>query len=73
MKENPDPNRQVKRASPWKAPVIAAGILALLHACLTVQGMGVEGFVLWVIILFIGYWLLFMMIRWIWRRIQDRT
>jgi hypothetical protein len=61
-------NRQRKSASSWKAPVIAAGILAVMQVCLTVEGMGIEGSVLWVIILFVGYWLLFMTIRWLWRR-----
>lgn len=65
-------NRQLKRATSWKAPVIAAGILAVIQACLTVEGMGIEGFVLWVIILFAGYWLLFMIARWLWRKFQDR-
>jgi hypothetical protein len=65
-------NRQLKRASSRKAPVIAAGILAVIQACLTVEGMGIEGFVLWVIILFVGYWLLFMVAGWLWRKFQDR-
>ena len=73
MKENPDRNRQVRRASSWKAPVVAAAILAVVQACLTVEGMGIEGFVLWVMILFVGYWLLFMILRWLWRKFQDRT
>lgn len=73
MKANPDSSKLVKRASSWKPPVIAAGILAVVQACLTVEGMGIEGFVLWVIILFVGYWLLFMAARWLWRKFQDRT
>jgi hypothetical protein len=73
MKEDPGNNRQVKRVSSWKAPVIAAAILAVIQACLTVEGMGVEGFVLWVLILFVGYWLLIMILRWIWQKFQNRT
>ena len=73
MKENPDAKKPVKRASSWKSPMIAAGILAVIQACFTVEGMGIEGFVLWVLILFVGYWLLIMAIRWVWWKIQDRT
>ncbi len=73
MKENPDINKQIRRASSWKTPVIAAAILAVVQACLTVEGMGIEGFVLWVLILFVGYWLLIMAARWLWRKFQDRT
>lgn len=73
MKEDPVNNRQVKRVSSWKAPVVAAAILAVIQACLTVEGMGVEGFVLWVLILFVGYWLLIIILRWIWQKFQNRT
>lgn len=71
MKENG--NRQRRRASFSKPPVIAAGTLAVIQACLTVEGMGIEGFVLWVLILFAGYWLLFMALRWVWGKFQRRT
>lgn len=73
MKRDPDNNRQVKRASSWKPPVIVAGILSVIQACLTVEGMEIEGFVLWVLILFVGYWLLFMILRWVWQRFQHRA
>lgn len=72
MKANSENSKQVKRASSWKLPVLAAGILAVIQACLTVEGMGIEGFVLWVIILFVGYWLLFMALRWLLRKFQSR-
>ncbi len=72
MKRDPGNNRQVKRASSWRPPVVAAGILAVIQACLTVEGMGIEGFVLWVLILFVGYWLLFRVVGWLWRKFQDR-
>lgn len=73
MKENPNANQQVKRAPSWRIPLIAAGILAVVQACLTVEGMGIEGFVLWVLILFVGYWLLFTVVGWLWRKYQRRT
>lgn len=73
MKENPENHPQVKRRSPtWKTLAVAAGILAVIQACLTVEGMGIEGFVLWVIILFSGYWLFFMAVVWLWGRFRDR-
>ena len=52
---------------------IAALILAVTQACLTIEGMGIEGFVLWVIILFAGYWLLFTVLVWILRKLRDRA
>ncbi len=73
MKENPDNDGQFKqRASSWKPLVIAAAILAVVQACFTVEGMGIEGFILWVLILFVGYWLLFMFVRWVWQKFKDR-
>ena len=51
---------------------IAAAILAVIQACLTIEGRGIEGFVLWVLIFFIGYWLLFTLLLWLWRRLRDR-
>lgn len=73
MKENQATDRPVKRASFGKAAAIAAGILAVVQACLTVEGMGIEGFVLWVIILFVGYWLLLMGVHWLWQKLQKRA
>ena len=53
--------------------VTAAAILAIVQACLTIEGRGIEGFVLWVLILFAGYWLLFTFLAWLWRRFRDRA
>ena len=53
--------------------MIAALMLAVIQACLTIRGMGIEGFVLWVIILFAGYWLFFNLVLWIVRKIRDRS
>jgi hypothetical protein len=53
--------------------VIAALVLAVIQACLTIRGMGIEGFVLWVIILFAGYWLFFTLLLWLVRKIRDRA
>jgi hypothetical protein len=52
--------------------MVAAAILAIVQACLTIKGRGVEGFIAWVIILFVAYWLLFMFLRWLWGRLRDR-
>lgn len=62
-----------KRRSSWKPMAVAAAILAIVQACLTIEGMGIEGFVLWVLILFVGYWLLFTILAWLWRRFRDRA
>ena len=53
--------------------VIIALVLAVIQACLTIRGMGIEGFVLWVIILFVGYWLFFTLLLWLVRKMRDRA
>lgn len=65
MKETPQNNPQDRRRSVRKVTVIAAAVLAVVQACLTIEGMGIEGFVLWVLILFVGYWLLFTVVLWL--------
>jgi len=73
MKENPESDAQAKRRSPTRrALAIAAAMIAVIQACLTIEGRGIEGFVLWVIILFVGYLLLFTFLRWLWQKIQNR-
>jgi hypothetical protein len=52
--------------------VIASAVLAVVQACLTIEGMGIEGFVLWVLILFGFYLLLFNSILWLWQKRKDR-
>lgn len=73
MKENPRNDAPVKRRSTWKPLVVLSAILAIVQACLTIEGMGIEGFVLWVIILFVGYWLLFTLLIWLWGKFRDRA
>ena len=73
MKENPESDSRAKRRSSWKPLMIAAAILAVVQACLTIEGRGIEGFIAWVLILFVGYWLLFMFLRWLWGRFRDRA
>jgi hypothetical protein len=73
MKENRENDIQVRRRSPtWKSLATAAAILAVIQACLTIEGRGIAGFILWVIILFAGYWLFFTLLIWLWRRLRDR-
>jgi hypothetical protein len=75
MKANPG-NRndtRVKQRSTWKPLAAAAAIIAIIQACLTIEGMGIEGFILWALILFLAYWLFFTFIRWLWWRLRDRT
>jgi hypothetical protein len=74
MKDNPENNpRGKQRSSTWKPLVTAAAILAVVQACLTIEGRGIEGFVLWVLILFVGYWLFFTFLAWLWRKLRDRA
>jgi hypothetical protein len=73
MKENSESDAKTRRRSSWKPLMIAAAILAVVQACLTIEGRGIEGFIAWVVILFVGYWLLFMFLRWLWGRFRDRA
>jgi hypothetical protein len=74
MKKNPENDTQVKqRPSTWKPLATAAAIIAVIQACLTIEGRGIEGFILWVLILFFAYWLFFTFLRWLWRRLRDRA
>jgi hypothetical protein len=74
MKENPGNDTRVKRrSSAWKPLAAVAAVIAVVQACLTIEGRGIEGFVLWVVILFVGYWLFFTVLRWLWQRYRDRT
>jgi hypothetical protein len=74
MKENPEngDHARVKQRSTWKPLATAAAIVAIIQACLTIEGRGIEGFILWVILLFIGYLLFFSFLVWILRRFRDR-
>jgi hypothetical protein len=74
MKENPENDLRVKRRpSAWKQSALAAAILAVIHACSTISGMGIEGFILWFVIIFVAYWLFFTLLIWVWRRLRDRA
>ncbi|HKY56396.1 MAG TPA: hypothetical protein VJM08_18915 [Anaerolineales bacterium] len=74
MKEYRENDPRVKRRpSAWRQSVLPAAILAVIQACLTISGMGIEGFVLWVLIIFVGYWLLFTFLILLWRRFRDRA
>lgn len=75
MKENPGSGNDVqgKRRSTWKPLATAAAVIAVIQACLTIEGMGIEGFILWVLIFFVAYWLFFTFLVWLWRRFRDRA
>ena len=73
MKENPERDERGKRRSTWKPLATAAAIIAIVQACLTIEGRGIEGFILWVLILFVAYWLFFSFLAWLWRRRRDRS
>ena len=74
MKESSEKDTPVKRRSPtWKPLATAAAVIAVIQACLTIEGMGIEGFVLWVVILFVGYWLFFTLLAWLWQKYRDRA
>jgi flagellar biosynthesis protein FliQ len=74
MKENPE-NKKDTRVNPSATPKLlaaAAAIIAFIQACLTINGRGVLGFVLWVIVFFVAYWLVFTFLFWVVRRFTDR-
>ena len=74
MKENPE-NKKDTRVKPRSTPKLLAGaaaVLAVIQACLTINGRGVLGFVLWVMVFFVAYWLIFMFLFWAVQRFRDR-
>ncbi|HSL44625.1 MAG TPA: hypothetical protein VK897_14405 [Anaerolineales bacterium] len=71
MKETPQKETRARRNPSQKPLMIAAAVLAITQACLTIQGRGIEGFILWVLILFFGYWLFFNLLIWVWRRYRE--
>jgi hypothetical protein len=72
MKDHQD-NRPATPRRPARKPLIAAAAaLAVVQACLTIEGRGIEGFVLWVLILFGFYLLLFNVLLWLWGRYRER-
>ena len=73
MKETSDKDKRVRRSLTGRPLVITAAILAVVHACLAIEGRGIEGFLLWVVILFFGYWLLFAFLIWLSRKIRERS
>jgi hypothetical protein len=73
MKENSKNDGPAKRQRPtWKLLATVSAVLAVIQACLTIEGMGIEGFILWVIILFVGYLLLFTLLIWLWGKLRNR-
>jgi len=76
MKGQPENGKdtRVKRSRlGWKQTAMLAAVLAVIQACLTISGRGIEGFVLWIIIFFVMYWLLFTFIVWLWRVLTRRS
>lgn len=73
MKQTSEKDNQARRSLTGKPLIIAAAILAVVHACLVIEGRGIEGFLLWVILLFVGYWLLFAFLIWLSRKIRERS
>lgn len=75
MKADPEKGKApglMKRATS-RPLMIAAAILAVVHACLVIEGRGIAGFLLWVVILFFGYWLLFTFLIWLSGRLRERS
>jgi hypothetical protein len=70
MKEKPE---SVKRyPSRWKQTAILAAVVAVIQACLTISGRGIEGFILWIVVFFVIYWALFTFLVWLWRVLKRR-
>lgn len=57
----------------WKQAAILAAVLAVIQAFLTINGRGIVGFLLWILIFFVGYWLLFTFLVWLWRTVRRRS
>jgi hypothetical protein len=76
MKESPEnikPATSKRAPLAWKQCAIVAAIVAVIQAFLTINGRGIVGFILWVIIIFVFYWILFTFLIWLWRRLRDHA
>ena len=73
MKENPEKTTRAKPRSTPKLLAAAAAIIAFIQACLTINGRGVLGFILWTLAFFVAYWLFFTFLFWVVRRLTDRN
>jgi hypothetical protein len=75
MKEKPE---NVQNALVWRHPSVwrqsakIAAVIAVIQACLTIQGRGIEGFIAAAILIFVVYWLFFAFVFWLWRRRTGR-
>ena len=75
MKESPENIQNAlarRRPSVWRQGAKVAAVVAVIQACLTIEGRGIEGFIVAVIIIFVAYWLVFTFIIWLWRRHTGR-
>ncbi|MEO8355432.1 MAG: hypothetical protein ABI621_05940 [Chloroflexota bacterium] len=71
MKGSPE-NLVRRRPSAWRQGAKVAAVIAVIQACLTIEGRGIEGFIVAVILIFLAYWLFFTFIVWLWRRRTGR-
>jgi hypothetical protein len=73
-KVNPHPGEKMMKEKParWKRTAVLAAVLAVIQACLTISGRGIEGFILWIVIFFVIYWALFTFLVWLWQRRSRR-
>lgn len=76
MKERPEAVKGVPvKRSPlrWKQTAVLAAGLAVITACLTISGRGIEGFILWIVVFFFLYWLFFTLLIWLWQVLKRRS
>jgi hypothetical protein len=71
--ENVKDSTATRGPLPWKRTAMLAAVVAVIQACLTINGRGIEGFVLWIVIFFVGYWLLFTFLIWMWGVYRRRS
>jgi hypothetical protein len=67
MKEKPESPLR------WKQTAKLAAVVAVIQAFLTISGRGIEGFILWIILLFVIYWLFFTFLVWLWQVLTNRS
>lgn len=75
MKQKPENGREAPDKRPalrGRQIAILAAVIAVIQAFLTISGRGIEGFILWILILFVAYWLLFTFLLWLWRTFRKR-
>jgi hypothetical protein len=76
MKETPETDKGTTAKSSRlgsKQTAVLAAVLAVITSCLAISGRGIEGFILWIVVFFMIYWLFFAFLIWLWQVLKRRS